>query len=163
MALTASAVGPYYVAPATYSAQPANNATALGATYALQGWAALITPQLPNGKILAMIQTVLTTSVTTAGDGAILQMYYGAITSGVAPPAANAAVPANAIAIGPVVTWENPTTITTAADLMAPVDMSGFVTGLTPGSQYWFDVAVKYVGATGYLLTANSIILCEIG
>lgn len=163
MALTASAVGPYYVAPATYTAQPANNATALTATYALQGFAAIIAPQLPNGKILAMVQTVLTTSVVTAGDGAQLQIYYGPITNGVAPPAANAAVPANAIAIGPVVVWENPTTITTAADLMAPLDMAALVVGLTPGQQYWFDVAVKYVGAAGYLLTDNGIILAEIG
>lgn len=160
--LTAAGVGPYYVAPATYAAQPANDATALGANYALQGWAALITPQLPVGKILMMAQTVITSSVTTAGIGATLQLYYGPITSGVAAPAKDAVVPVNAIPIGPSVSYVNPTTVT-AADVMVPIDLTALVVGLTPGSQYWFDIAVKYVTGVGCLLTQNSVVLAEIG
>ena len=163
MAVSVSSAGPFYVGPATYAAQPGNNANAQTSGYLLQGWAALLTPQLPLGKVLTMIQTVLISSVTTVAYGMVAQLYYGPITSGVAAPAAQAAVPTNATAIGPAVTFETPTALGTAADLMAPVDMTALAIGLTPGQQYWFDLATKYVTGAGYLLTQNSIILMEVG
>lgn len=154
-----------YTIPAVADTSPANpTAPASTSAYKMQGLGALITPVTPAGFVLCLISGTLTDGATTVGEGINLQLYYGQMVSGVAAPANAAAAPANAVALGPVMTWATGVTLTTAANLFQPFCLHGVATGLTPGQQYWFDVAAEsVVGASQVAITKPHITLVEIG
>jgi hypothetical protein len=157
---------PYgYIAPQTVDTSPLNpTAPASTSAYKMQGLAALITPSTPVANVLALISGVLTDSATTVGNGINLQLYYGPVVNGVAPPANGAAIPNNAVALGPVMEWATGVTLTTAADLFQPFCMHGVAKALTPGQQYWFDIAAESVTtASNVAVTNPHVTLVEIG
>ena|SRR5579862_7967858 len=128
---------PYgYIAPQCVDTLPANpTAPASTSAYKMQGLAALITPSTPVANVLALISGTLTDGATTVGEGINLQLWYGPVISGVSPPANAAAIPNNAVQIGPTMTWATGVTLTTAADLFQPFCLHGVAKGLTPGQQ----------------------------
>lgn len=154
-----------YIAPQTVDNSPANQtAPSSTSAYKMQGLAALITPSTPACNVLAIISGVLTDSATTVGNGINIQLYYGPVVSGVSPPANAAAIPTNAVAVGPVMSWATGVTLTTAADLLQPIIVHGLVKGLTPGQQYWFDIAAESVTtASNVAITNPHVTLAEIG
>ncbi len=157
---------PYgYISPTTVETSPANpTAPASTSAFAMQGLAALITPATPVANVLAIISGFLTDAATTVGEGIALQLYYGPVVSGVAPPANAAAVPNNAVALGPIMKWATGVTLTTAADLFQPICVHGVAKGLTPGQQYWFDIAAEsIIGASQVALVNPHVTLVEIG
>lgn len=157
---------PYgYIAPQTVDTSPANpTAPASTSAFAMQGLAALITPSCPPGNVLVMITAYCTDTATTVGEGIALQLYYGPIVNGVAPPANAGAIPNNAVALGPIMKWATGVTLTTAADLFQPIVVHGVAKGLTPGQQYWFDVAAEsIIGASVVALVNVHVTLVEIG
>ena len=84
--------------------------------------------------------------------------------NGVAAPANAAAIPAAAVAMSPVMAWASGVTLTTAADLFQPFCIHGIVKGLTPGQQYWFDIAAEsIIGASVVAVINPHITLAEIG
>lgn len=135
-----------YYAPSITTGTPANQtAPASTSVYKMQGLGQLITPSTPTANILALLQGTVSATATTVGNGINLQLYYGPVVSGVAIPVNAGAIPANAISLGNPVAFATGVTLTTAADLFAPVMMHGVAKGLTPGQQYWFDVAAESV------------------
>lgn len=157
---------PYgYIMPATADTSPANpTAPASTSLYKMQGLAALITPTTPAGNILCIISAVLTDSATTVGEGINLQLYYGPIVSGTAPPANTNSPPNNAVALGPIMSWATGVTLTTQADLLQPIVVHGVAKGLSPGQQYWFDVAAESITtASDVAMTNCHVTLVEIG
>ncbi len=130
----------------------------------MQGLAAVIAPSTPAGNVLCIISATLTDTATTVAEGVILQLYYGPVISGTAPPANAGAIPASAVALGLTLEWATGVTLTTAAASFAPITIHGIARGLTPNQQYWFDVAAKSVtGASVVALTNVTITLAEIG
>lgn len=154
-----------YIAPQAVDNLPANpTAPASTSAFLMQGLAALMTPATPAANVLALISGVLTDSATTVGEGISLQLYYGPVVSGVAPPANAGAIPNNAVALGPVMKWATGVTLTTAADLFQPFCLHGVAKGLTPGQQYWFDVAAEsIIGASVVAVINPHVTLVEIG
>src|SRR5262249_23164431 len=157
---------PYgYIAPQCVDTSPANpTAPASTSAFKMQGLAALITPSTPVANVLALVSGTLTDAAVTVGEGIILQLYYGPVVSGVSPPTNAAAIPNNAVTLGPQMEWATGVTLTTAADSFAPFCMHGVAKGLTPGQQYWFDVAAESViGASQVAITNPHVTLVEIG
>jgi hypothetical protein len=154
-----------YVPPTVSETSPANQ-TAPAATnaYKMQGLGALITPQTPVGNILAIIQGVFNDNATTVGIGMNIQLWYAPVVPGVAPPANGAAIPTSAIQLGTTKTWATGVTLTTAADSFIPFSIAGIAKGLTPGQQYWFDLAAESVVTASACAIINAdAILTEIG
>jgi hypothetical protein len=88
----------------------------------------------------------------TSGDGATLQIRYGTGT----PPANGA--PATGTAVGSSISIKFITGV-----LVIPCTLSIVVTGLTLGTQYWFDLAANYVtGGQGGTSGGMGIFLMEI-
>jgi hypothetical protein len=132
--------------------------------FAMQGLAAVITPATPSGNVLCLISGTLITNATTVSDGITIQINYGPIISGNAPPANAAAAPASAVAIGNTLEWATGVTLTTAASSFIPFCINAVARALVPGSQYWFDLAAKSVNAASAVSITNaSITLVEIG
>jgi hypothetical protein len=130
----------------------------------MQGVGQVISPSTPAANVLALFSATLNDGATTVGEGVILQLYYGPVLSGVALPAVNTAIPASAIALGNPMEWATGVTLTTAADSFAPITLFGLAKALTPGQQYWFDVAAKSViGASQVALLNVTFALIEIG
>lgn len=153
-----------YVPPACAATQPANpTAPASTSAAKMQGLAAVITPQLPAGNVLCIINALMTAAANTIAYGLVAQLYCGPVTSGVAPPANAGAIPASAVALGQSKTKENAVAWTTAADYSDPWTFVGLARGLTPGQQYWFDVALTSLGtASDNALTNVDVWLMEI-
>lgn len=154
-----------YVIPSSAIYSPANpTAPASTAAYKMQGLSMLITPVTPTGKIVCNIGATLITTAVTVSHGINLQLWYGPVISGVSPPANAAAIPTGALQLGVTSTYETGVTLTTAASLMMPIDLMGLATGLTPGQQYWFDLAAESVGtASEYSLSQINGVLFELG
>ena len=154
-----------YYAPSVMQGTPANpTAPSSTSAYAMQGIGQLITPATPSGNILALLSASLTDAATTVGEGILLQLYYGPVISGVNIPANASAIPSSAIAVGNPIEFATGVTLTTAADLFVPITLFGLAKALTPGQQYWFDVAAKSViGASQVALTNVNFALLEIG
>lgn len=154
-----------YIAPATSLTAPANQTAPASTTaYKMQGFGALITPQTPAANVLCIISGTLTDSATTVGNGVNLQLWYAAMQSGVAAPANAAAIPTSAIQLGATQAWATGVTLTTAADLFQPFCIHGVAKGLTPGQQYWFDLAAESITtASNVAITNATITLVEIG
>lgn len=153
-----------YVPPSVALTSPANPVAPASTTaFKLQGLGALITPSTPIANILALIQGNIASAVVTAANGIILQLYYGPMVSGVAAPANAAAIPAGAVAVGTSKTFSAGTTLTASADAITPFMIGGIIKNLTPGQQYWFDLAAESLGtASDYSLTNVDVSLTEI-
>jgi hypothetical protein len=157
---------PYgYIIPSTATYTPANpTAPASTSAYKMQGLSMLITPVTPTGKVVANIGATLVVTATTVGVGINMQLWYGPVISGVAPPANAAAIPTGAVQLGPTTTYETGVTLTTAADQLFPIDLMGLATGLIPGQQYWFDIAAESITtASACQLTQINGVLFELG
>lgn len=157
---------PYgYVAPSTAVYSPTSpTAPASTSLYKMQGLSMLITPVTPSGKLICNIGGTLVATATTVGIGINLQIWYGPVIAGVAPPANGAAIPSGAVQLGPTTTYETGVTLTTAADLFFPLDLIGLATGLSPGQQYWFDLAAESITtASACQLTQVNGVLFEVG
>lgn len=156
---------PYgYIIPSSAAYQPANpTAPASTSAYKMQGLSMLITPMTPSGKVVCNIGATLLTTATTNGHGINLQLWYGPVISGVSPPANAGNIPTGAVQLGPTTTFETGVTLTTAANFQLPIDLMGLATGLTPGQQYWFDIAAESVGtASEYSLSQINGVLFEL-
>lgn len=155
--------GDYY-GGATSQVSPANpTAPASTSLYKMQGLAQLITPSTPAGNVIFAVYGTLTDGATTVGEGINLQLYYGAMQSGVAAPANAAAIPSGATQIGNTLSWGTGVTLTTAALSLIPITMIALAKGLTPNQQYWFDVAAESItGASQVAITNVSCMLAEI-
>lgn len=157
---------PYgYIVPAVAQYNPASPvAPSSTAAYKMQGLGMVITPVTPSPKILANISTTLIVTATTVSIGINLQLWYGPVMSGIAVPVNGGAIPATAFQLGTTMTWENGVTLTTAASLMMPVDITGIAMSLVPNQQYWFDIAAESITtASACQLTQINGILQEIG
>ena len=154
-----------YIIPAGATYVPANpTAPSSTSAYKMQGLGMLLTPLTPSGKILCNISATLTVNATTVGVGINMQMWYGPVQSGVAVPANGAAIPTSALQLGTTSTYETGVTLTTAADQFFPIDLMGLAIGLTPGQQYWFDIAAESITtASACALTQINGVLVEIG
>lgn len=125
---------------AVYQATPADPTGTTNTTGLMMGLAGSITPVF-TGRIAIIISGNLTNSTATAGDGAKAQIRYG---TGTAP--ANAAALAGT-AVGSFIS--SVLERATASDLQA-FTLNAIVTGLTPGTAYWIDIALAaLVGGTG--------------
>ena len=153
-----------YVPPSIAATKPSNpTAPSSTSAYKMQGLGALITPITPLANVLALFSATLTDAATTVGEGINLQLWYGAMVNGVAAPANAAAIPANAVQLGPTLSYATGVTLTTAADLFQPVTLFGIAQSLTPGQQYWFDLAAEsIIGASQIAVTNPWINLIEI-
>jgi hypothetical protein len=163
--LTAT-VPPYgYITPSVaMTTVAAPTAPASTSVFAMQGLAAIITPATPSGNVLCLISGTLTDAAVTVGEGIILQIYYGPVLSGAAPPANAAAPPNSAVAIGPTQEWATGVTLTTSALLFQPFCIHAVARALVPGQQVWFDLAAKSVtGASQVAITNAAISLVEVG
>lgn len=148
-----------YWAPSSANYSPSNpTAPASTAAYKMQGLAGLITPATPAGVVVCLISAQLIVTQTTVNTGINLQLYYGLMQNGVAAPANAASIPSNANALGPIRTWTTGVTLTTAADAITPITLHGVVQGLTPGAQYWFDVAAESVQTASACQLINPVI-----
>lgn len=157
---------PYgYISPSVADTSPANpTAPASTSAYKMQGLGALLTPATPAANILCIISGTLTDAATTVGEGINLQLYYGPMVNGVAAPANAAAIPAAGVSMSPVMSWGTGVTLTTAALSLIPFCIHGSVKGLTPGQQYWFDLAAESItGASQVAIINPHITLVEIG
>lgn len=154
-----------YIIPAGAVYTPSNPvAPASTSAYKMQGLGMVLTPLTPSPKILIDISTSLTVNATTVGIGINLQLWYGPVMSGIAVPANGGAIPTTAIQLGSTCTYETGVTLTTAADQIFPLDICGMAIGLTPGQQYWFDLAAESITtASACALTSINGVLVEIG
>lgn len=154
-----------YIIPAGAVYTPANPvAPASTSLYKMQGLGMLITPLTPSAKVLVDISATLTVNATTVGIGINLQLWYSPVQSGTAVPANGAAIPTSAIQLGSTSSYATGVTLTTAANHLFPVDLCGLAIGLTPGQQYWFDLAAESITtASACALTSINGVLVEIG
>lgn len=158
--------GMLYTPPAVAVTTPANpTAPASTSAYKLQGLGGLITPQKAGGNVLAIVMgTMNASAATTAGNGMNMQLAYGPVVNGVAPPANTALLPAGAVLVGNPVAAGAGTTLTAVGDYFCPVTLAAIVKGLTPGQQYWFDVyAESITTASDNALINITMSLIEIG
>lgn len=158
---------PYgYIKPAAAQYSTAVNPVAPASTsaYKMQGLGYLLTPVTPSGQVRVDISANLIVNATTVGIGVNLQLYYGPMVAGVAAPANAAAIPASAVQIGGTQSYASGVTLTTAADSIIPIDIDAIALGLTPGQQYWFDLAAEsIITASACQLTNVGASLYEIG
>src|SRR5580693_8755696 len=90
-----------YTPPAVaQTAVAAPTAPASTSAYACQGLGALLTPQKAAGNVLAIITATLTASAVTAAYGVNMQIAYGPVANGIAPPANSNALPGSGVAVG---------------------------------------------------------------
>src|SRR5215472_1174529 len=141
-------------APAASTSQPANpTAPNSNNFFHMMGLAGSITPNTTGSVLIAISGNIVTTSAT-AGIGITYSINYGTGTA----PTNNATATGTVASNTPVYT--NPTTVT-AANVAVPFAIEAVVTGLTPGTAYWIDLAAKAVTTTSATtfnnLTINAI------
>ena len=129
-----------------------NNAVVLSQKMAGFGSTFQITP-LSSGTVL--INFVCVASNNSAGGGAeILEGLYNTVASGV--PAAGAA----ATGLNWSAPYNEPTWISVTAGSYSQLYMTAILTGLTPGTAYWFDVSTTSVnsGTASFSLPTMTIV-----
>jgi|SRR5579863_6400597 len=115
--------------------------------FKMQGLAGAITPKR-TGQILIVISGDFISSAVTAGDGIQIQLSYG---TGTAP--VNTAT-LTGTQVGSILEYTNPTTVT-AADVFVPFSVNAVVTGLTPNTAYWIDLAAVSVAVASTVGVTN--------
>jgi hypothetical protein len=130
---------------ATFSATPANPTGTTGTAMMGLGTSCKLTPTY-SGRVL--VNFYQTASHSAANGSVQVQLYYG---TGTAP--ANAAV-ATGTAYGSLPGFQAYT-----AGAFSELILTGIITGLTPGTAYWFDEKVQTGGGTGSLtqVTCNGM------
>lgn len=115
---------------------PANPAATSSSSSVMMGLAGTVTPA-QTGKIL--LQTRHDVSNGTASGGCVWQLVYG---TGAAPVNGAAATGTALVgALGQV------TNNATTAGFVAPASTLGYVTGLSVGTVYWYDLSLRAVAA----------------
>ena len=121
---------------------PVGGAVTPGTTsYTMMGLGLQVTPAR-SGNLLVQFSAYMTSTVTTATVGVEWYLAYG---TGSPPlPAVNAV----GTKIGSYVKYLPGTTLTAVADQAQPVANQALVTGLSVGTEYWFDVAALALTST---------------
>ncbi len=150
-----------YTGTASGKAVKANSASTVAApggpssatAYKMQGLAGSITPS-SSGNVLIIISGYFTSTANAADYGILYQISYG---TGAAPTNNGTLAGTQ---VGAVQIYANPTTVV-AADVFVPFSISWVVTGLTPGTAYWIDLAAEALTATGVAANHVTIVALE--
>ncbi len=126
VAVKAQADGPNYTSVNTSSVDPTSNTGGVQAGLGLQ-----FTPNT-SGVVQVIVQATGKNSSTTVGYGISVQIDYG---TGNPPANGVVAPPAGATAVG---WWQTATSSTYQEENALAVTY--IISGLTPGTTYWFDV-----------------------
>jgi hypothetical protein len=126
------------VSPGSAHATPANPTGNASGTLVMMGLGCVITPNR-SGKVLFVISGNVQNA--NAGDGWNYQIRYG---TGAAPGNGAALAGTAASALAPNI-----------APSAVPFSTQGLVTGLTPGTAYWFDLALARFTGTGLATVTN--------
>jgi hypothetical protein len=131
------------IRPQITSTSPGNPAATASTTFVMMGLAQAITPQV-TGRVLFCIEGTIQNN--TAGDGTDVEITYG-----------TGAAPGNGVAVtGTVVAgFVRGGSTNQPVSLNIPFSLLGIGTGLTVGTAYWFDLAVRAV--TGGTSTASTL------
>lgn len=123
-------------------------------SYTMQGLGKLLTPTT-TGRVLVTVSgyTFNGTNVT-AGAGIAYHINYGTGSA----PVNGAAV--TGTTINQTQASGNSTT-TTSGDNIMPFSTTAFVTGLTIGTTYWFDIAAIANGSTGFTIQNPNVLAIE--
>lgn len=151
-----TALGGSY-SPARTQSAPSNPASGPTSTsvFTMMGLAGTITP-VTSGSIFIIISgNFINGTLTAAGDGMACNIRYG--TGGA--PSLHAATTGTQIGTGS--NYTSPTTVTTG-DVTSSFICQGYVTGLTPSTAYWIDLAGISFGATGFNINNIQITAIEI-
>lgn len=150
-------------AGATYahsSCAPAVYTTTTTASFVMAGWGLTtcsLTPSASGTVQIRLNVNVNCNAATAAADGIILQLSYGTGTA----PSANAAL--TGTQVGAQVKFEPGVVINNNGSFLMATNAT--ISGLTPGTAYWFDVAVEGVTATGYTTggaTRTALVMDEV-
>jgi hypothetical protein len=118
-------------------------------SYTMMGLGYTITPVRSGNLFLSICGSWHSGSATAAGDGASIYITYG-----------TGAAPSNGVAVtGTAATGAAQLELgasVTAANYAQPYCVQGVVTGLTVNTAYWFDLAAKAIGATGFSPTVTT-------
>lgn len=127
----------------------APTAPASTTAFTMQGLAGSITPAT-TGNVILTINGVAESNTNTSGDGIQFQISYG---TGAAPTNAAALTGTQA---GSVLVYVNASAVT-AGNVAVPFSLTAVVTGLTPATAYWIDLAAKSVAtiSSGKLANIN--------
>lgn len=112
------------------------------------GSTATLTPTF-SGRVLLTICGSIANA--TSGDGATAQLSYG-----------TGAAPANGVALTGTQVGNAAAFTAAAAAQKAPFSLTWCITGLTPGTAYWFDLAVAAVTGGTATVTALSATALEV-
>jgi hypothetical protein len=123
--------------------------------FLMQGLAGAITPTASGNMLITIAGTMVTTN-GTIDFGVAYQVSYGTGTA----PTSNAAL--TGTQAGTVQTYTTGAAVT-AGDVAQPFSVTVLVTGLTPGTTYWVDLAAKAIGLpSAYSFSAASVTAAEI-
>ena len=137
-----NAGGPEFVSSQAAPANPTGTSS-LNPTYVMMGIDQTFTPAL-TGKVVLHFEGYCANSGT--GDGVLYQLRYGTGTPPTNGAASTGSAPANS----------NPSAIISeSANQLISCSQTQLVTGLTPGTTYWYDVSLA--AATGGLATVAQL------
>lgn len=141
----------YFPHPNVIGVTPSNPTAIASATYQMCGLgvagvsAWTVTPKV-TGTVLLLItgdQTTNATAQTITG-----QLSYG-----------TGAAPANAAAVTGTQTGPQPAWVSLTGILTVPFSMAAIVTGLTIGTAYWLDLALKASAGTGQATNLHCVVI----
>ncbi len=136
-----------YGPPTAVARTPANQTALASATYVNNGFGAIasipcaLTPTV-TGRVLVAWSGDIVENATA--QTATLQMVYG---TGAAPANGSAVT---GTAIGGELAW-----VSLTGQLTIPFALTYLITGLTPGTAYYFDIAGKSSAGTAQLTNCN--------
>lgn len=133
---------------ATAQSQPADPTGTTSTTMVMMGLAGAITPT-SSGRVYFQISGDVAQSTTA--DGAKWQLSYG-----------TGSAPANAAALAGTQVGSNPTMTFLTGLLKVPFCSQAIITGLTPGTAYWLDIALAAVTGGTATMTNLSLTAYEV-
>ena len=136
---------------ASTSASPTAPASSIA--FKMQGLAGSITPSSSGNVLIIISGTIIAPTNTTVDNGIIYQISYG---TGGAP--ANAAA-LTGTQVGLTQEYTSAIAPTAAADVHVPFSISYVVTGLTPGTPYWIDLAAEVVTTASAMALSNVMVV----
>jgi hypothetical protein len=145
---TAAARGGYSTSVTGAVAAPTSTST-----YTMMGLGGSVTPNMTGVvqiTLSGLLEDTGSGATTAAGTGIEFFVRYG---TGTAPTNGAAAAGTNAsIAF----IWQLPGAAAATADVYQPFSCTGIITGLTPGTPYWIDVAARALGVANAIAIASS-------